>query len=192
VALAPPARAPGRGRRAARVVWRWGEGREGALAEGVKQREETPDSDKDRERGSGGAPPPRARAPTQRHCEKQEEGEGGETTREGARGGSATTWLWRNEAQERWARAKREGFFIIGTRPVNRKKQIKQTHLHATGLTDDFWPISNTPRDRVDTANDKLFLPLPSATGLTNKTNAISPNLAHSERSNAPPRKPLE
>jgi hypothetical protein len=181
------------------VVWRWGKGgRERLQKESSRERRRpTPTRtasagvgelrrrELEHQRGRRGAAP-------QRHCEKQEEGEGGETTREGARGGSATTWLWRNEAQERWARAKREGFFIIGTRPVNREKQIKQTHLHATGLTDDFWPISNTPRDRVDTANDKLFLPLPSATGLTNKTNAISPNLAHSERSNAPPRKPLE
>jgi hypothetical protein len=86
-------------------------------------------------------------APPWRHCEKREEGEGGETTREGARGGSATTWLWRNEAQERSARAKREkGFCIPGTRPVNREKQIKHTHLHATALADVFfWPISTTP-----------------------------------------------
>jgi hypothetical protein len=41
--------------------------------------------------------------------------------------------------------SREKGFCIPRTRPVNREKQIKHTHLHATGLADDFWPISNTP-----------------------------------------------
>jgi hypothetical protein len=36
----------------------------------------------------------------------------------------------------------RKTFCIRGARLVNSTKQIKHTHLHATGLAGDFWPIS--------------------------------------------------
>jgi hypothetical protein len=53
-----------------------------------------------------------------------------------------------------------KGFCIPGTRPVNREKQIKQTHLHATGLADDFWPISNTPLSTVFERRNHMFFHL--------------------------------
>jgi hypothetical protein len=140
-----------------------------------KHGDATPDSNEDRERGVGELrrrelehQRGRRGAPPRRHCEKREEGEGGETTREGARGSLATTWLWRNETQERSARVKREkGFCIPRTRPVNREKQIKHTHLHATGLADDFWPISNTPyeTESADVKSDEVTTDVSQSVG---------------------------